>query len=274
MTREPADLPVIQPGWLALFDRYARRYLRRHFHALRLSRAGRPPAEGLAGEPLVVYLNHPSWWDPLVALFLSRELFPGYRSYGPIEGRAVERYGFFRRLGFFGVERGTAAGARRFLDTAVALLQQPGTALWITPEGRFRDPRERPVELESGLAHLVRRLDRGAFLPLALEYPFWEERTPEALVRFGSPISVVELRGSGGSAATVCAITARLAAGLEATQDALAVEARERRQEDFEVLLRGRAGVGGIYDRWRALRARLRGERFEPEHGRTVRHPR
>ena len=269
------DLPEISPRLLALFHRYTRWYLSRHLHALRLSRAGRPPRELLSaqggaaseGEPLVVYLNHPSWWDPLVGLLLSVELFGGYRSYAPIEASAVERYGFFRRLGFFGVERGTRAGARRFLGTALALLERPGAALWITPEGRFRDPRERPVELEPGLAHLARhlarRMDRGVFLPLALEYPFWEESAPEALARFGEPVSAADLTGR------LSEITAELAVRLEAAQDALALEARERRPEAFERLLAGRAGVGGVYDLWRSLKARLRGERFEREHGGT-----
>lgn len=263
-------VPKISPRLLAPFHRYNRWYLGRHFHALRLSRAGRPPAALLAGPtaPLVIYLNHPSWWDPLVALALSDRLFGAYRSYGPIEAQAVERYGFFRRLGFFGVDRGTAAGARRFLRTSLALLERPATALWITPEGQFRDPRERPVELESGLAHLARhlarRLGHGLFLPLALEYPFWEESSPEVLARFGEPVSIVDLDGGPAQ------ITAALAAHLEATQDALASEARARRPEAFESLLAGRAGVGGVYDLWRAFKARLRGERFDREHRRTT----
>jgi len=263
-------LPEVRPWLLRLFRRFNRGYLRRHFHALRLSRAGRPPGSSvggasLAGEPLVIYLNHPSWWDPLVALCLAGELFGDRRSYGPIEARAAERYGFFRHLGFFGVERGTIAGARRFVDTATALLERPDTALWITPEGRFTDPRQRPVRLEPGLAHLARRLDHGVFLPLAVELPFWEERTPEALVYFGAPLPAAGLRGRPGE------ITAVLAAGLEAAQDALAREARERREEAFEVLLSGRAGVGGVYDLWRSLAARLRGEHFQREHGRAER---
>lgn len=254
--------PQIRPWLLGLFRRYNRGYLRRHFHALRLSRAERPQRAELAGEPLVIYLNHPSWWDPLVALFLAGELFGDRRSYGPMEGEAVERYGFFRHLGFFGVDRTSTAGARRFLETATALLARPDTALWITPEGRFTDPRERPVRLEPGLAHLARRLDRGVFLPLAVELPFWEERTPELLLRFGEPRPVAGLVGRTGE------IDASLAAGLETTQDALARESRARREEAFDVLLSGRAGVGGVYHLWRSLAARLRGEPYRREHGR------
>jgi len=260
-SRIRATLPEIRPRFLRLFQLYTRGYLRRHFHALRLSRSGRPPREELTGQPLVVYLNHPSWWDPLVALFLAHRLFGDRRSYGPIDAQALGRYGFFRRLGFFGVEQGSTRGARRFLAIATALLERPDTALWITPEGRFSDPRERPVRLEPGLAHLARRLDRGVFLPLALEYPFWQERTPEALAAFGEPVPAAELRGRPTE------ISADLAGRLEAAQDLLARDARERRAGGFDVLLSGRAGVGGLYDLWRALQVRLRGRRFERAHG-------
>jgi hypothetical protein len=60
-----------------------------------------------------------------------------------------------------------------------------------------------------------------------------------------------------------------LARRLEITQDTLALAARRRDQAAFELLLSGSAGVGGIYDVWRSLRARLRGEKFRREHGVT-----
>jgi hypothetical protein len=39
-----------------------------------------------------------------------------------------------------------------------------------------------------------------------------------------------------------------------------------RDPQRFEVLHGGQAGVGGLYDLWRRLRARLRGERFQAAH--------
>ena len=64
-----AALPRVSTRLLGLFRRYARYYIRRHFNAVRLSRAGRLPA--LPAEPLVVYVNHPSWWDPMIGLPVS-----------------------------------------------------------------------------------------------------------------------------------------------------------------------------------------------------------
>ncbi|MEP7009749.1 MAG: hypothetical protein ABJC13_05445 [Acidobacteriota bacterium] len=36
----------------------------------------------------------------------------------------------------------------------------------------------------------------------------------------------------------------------------------------FEIVARGKSGVGGAYDAWRRLPVRLRGEKFDPRHGR------
>ena len=97
--------------------------------------------------------------------------------------------------------------------------------------------------------------------PLALEYPFWEEKEPEALARFGEEIP------TGDADLAAADWTPILEDSLESTLDALAAEALARDSLRFEVLLGGSAGVGGMYDVWRRLKARFRGERFHPEHG-------
>lgn len=259
-------MPRISAPLLALFQRYLGWYLPRHVHGVRLSPAGWASPSLAPDQPLVVYANHPSWWDPLIFLFLSNRFWPGRSHYGPIDATAAERYGFFRRLGFFAVERGSRAGARRFLETSSAILARPSTALWITPQGELVDPRERPVRLEPGLAALARRLERGTFLPLALELPFWDEKLPEVLVRFGEP---VDLQGPEGPILRSRGEEGRelLTRRLEETQDALARDVRAREEAAFDTLLTGSAGPGGVYDLWRRFKARWRGERFDPAHG-------
>ncbi len=256
------ELPTISPWLWQQFGRYARFYVGRSFYAMRLSRASCLP---LAPEtPTVIFLNHPSWWDPLVAIVLAQHLMPQHRHYGPIDAEALSRYRFFQRLGFFGVAPGTRRGAATFLRVSQAILQQPQSVLWLTPEGHFSDPRQRPVQLRPGLGALARRVDGVRFVPLAIEYVFWEERFPEILLRFGEAISVSQAYGEASET-----YTERFAQQLEATQTALADEAMRRDSADFETLLRGRAGVGGIYDMWRALRAYWRGEgqTFRRAHG-------
>jgi 1-acyl-sn-glycerol-3-phosphate acyltransferase len=245
-----------------MLGRYCESYLARHFHAVRLSKAQRPDPVAIRDKPLIVYFNHPSWWDPLVCMQLAARLFPERRHFGPIDAAALRKHRLFEKLGFFGVEPGTARGARRFLAVSQEILSRPDAALWIAAEGRFTDPRDRPVRLRSGIGHLANRVRNAVLLPLALEYPFWEEKSPEALARFGEEIA------TGDADLSAADWTPILEDCLESVLDALATEARCRDLARFEaLLLGGSAGVGGVHGAWRRLKARLRGERFRPAHG-------
>lgn len=260
-SRQDGSSPELSPLLISAFGHYCERYLSRSFHAVRLSKSQRPDPVAIRDKPLIVYFNHPAWWDPLICLRLAHQLFPDRRHYGPIDAAALGKYRFFERLGFFGIEPGTARGARRFLTISQEILSRPDAALWIAAEGRFTDPRERPVRLRSGLGHLASRVRQAVLLPLAIEYPFWEEKFPEALARFGEEIPALDA-GMGASDWTTV-----LEDRLEAAQDVLAAESMSRDLARFEVLLGGSTGVGGVYDAWRRLKARFKGERFRPDHG-------
>ncbi|MEI2723884.1 MAG: lysophospholipid acyltransferase family protein [Verrucomicrobiota bacterium] len=256
-----AALPTVSQPLLSWFTWYSRRYLRRHFNSLRVSRAG--PRLMKAELPLVIYSNHASWWDPLVALLLAGEFLPGQRVFAPMDAAALEQYGFFKRLGAFGVEQGTRRGAAQFLRLARTVLQQPDTVLWLTPQSRFADARERPVSFKAGIGHLPKAAGQLCFVPVAIEYVFWAERLPEILVRFGEPYETC----AKGMQLEPQMWTEFFAGQLADTQNALAAEARQRQPDKFRCLWRGHSGVGGCYDRWRALKAKWRGETFQPQHG-------
>jgi 1-acyl-sn-glycerol-3-phosphate acyltransferase len=245
------------PALCSFFGSVMRRQMRRHFHAVRVAKAGLPRLP--QGRAAIVYSNHPSWWDPALFMVLSTMLLRNRKGYGPMEAAQLERYRFMRRIGVFGIEPGTRRGAAAFLRTTAAILADPESVLWITSEGAFADPRLRPVRLRPGTAHLMARHEGVHAIPLALEYPFWTERLPEALCRFGEP-----LQGDRGS---VASWQPRLEEGLAATMDALAADAVARDPGRFELVLEGRKGVGGIYDLLRRARAVARGEQFDPEHG-------
>jgi 1-acyl-sn-glycerol-3-phosphate acyltransferase len=251
-------LAARSPLLVAFFARILAQAMARDFHAVRLS--GELP-ELPEDRPAVVYANHPSWWDPALFAVLTHRCLGGRQGYGPIDVEALARYRFMSRIGLFGIES-SRRGARRFLRTSVRILDEPSALLWITPEGRFTDPRQRPVRLRPGLAHLARRAQRAIFVPMAVEYVFWTERRPEALCRFGTPFDPATRSHRDISAWSVL-----LQDQLATTMDALAEEAISRDPRRFRVVLRGRSGVGGVYDLWRRAGAALRHERFRPEHG-------
>lgn len=261
----PASQPKVWSWALRAFAAYTKPYLRRHFHSIRIARAGFSPDRIYL--PAVVYLNHASWWDPLVCLFLHRHFFSRCSPFAPIDARALRKYPLFGRLGFFGVEQGTAQGAREFLRTAGAIMQERASTLWITPQGRFQDVRERPLEFHSGLGCLAGRWTNGSVLPLAVEYVFWEERLPEVLIRFGQPI---DLSSRGDRAMRAGLWTRLFEERLAEVQDALAADAKSRDVDRFETLLVGREGVSLTYDAWRRCLARWKGVAFKPGHGATT----
>lgn len=259
---KPAALPATSPRLVRWFTWYSRRYLKRHFHSLRIARGSVVPRTD--GFPLVVYSNHASWFDPLVGLVLKAHCYPEHRLYTPMDATALGRYGFFRKLGFFPVPQNSALGLRQFLRASRAILQSSENVLAITPQSQFVDVRQRPVKFAGGLGMLAANVERALFVPVALEYVFWEERLPEILVRFGTPITI----GRGSGRHSPAEWTALFESRLQECQDALALEAQRRDPALFQNILRGDAGPGGVYDLWRAFRSKLRGETFRKEHGR------
>ncbi len=256
------SLPRRVPWRVSLFTSYFRRWMAQSFHAVRVAKSGPPPKAH--GKPVLVVLNHPSWWDPLMGIVLSR-LFDGYKHYVPIDARALKRYALFEPLGFYGVEP-SAEGAVAFLRTTSAILSQAGNAVWLTAQGKFSDPRERPVELRPGVGHLIRRLEDVLVVPLAIEYPFWQERYPEALASFGEPIPVGRGRDRSPDEWTEA-----VQAALTRTMDALSADARTQDPSRFDTLIGGSQGVGGVYDLWRRFVSLVTGRPFAPGHEDSVR---
>ncbi|MCC2662364.1 MAG: putative phospholipid/glycerol acyltransferase [Geminicoccaceae bacterium] len=246
------------PALCRFFARYMRRFLQRNFHAIRIARSGQPrlPPE----RPAIVYTNHPSWWDPALLIVLANTLFAGRPAYGPMDRKGLEKYRFMERIGIFGVEPGTLRGAAAFRSTGLRILEDPHAMLWVTAEGSFTDPRVRPLRLQPGVAHLMSQARHAVAVPLALEYPFWDERYPEALCRFGEPLP-------GAAAGSVEDWRRLLEERLTVAMDQLAADAMTRDPGQFEVLLEGAVGIGGVYDAYRHLRARLAGRRFHAGHG-------
>lgn len=255
--------PPPVPAWFQNgFHAFLRPFLRRHFHAIAIDRQSRCEVDDHSA-PLIIYGNHASWWDPLIAHFLNRTLLPQRQFYAPIDADALEQYRVFGKLGFYGVKLDTARGAAAFLKQSTEILQSDQeTAIWLTPEGGFRDARDHSAELKPGLAHLCTRLQTGYAMPLALEYVFWDERLPVCLVRMGTPISCAD-HAELSKVEWGQLLTTR----LRENQRALAELAIARSSEPFEDLIRGRAGAGFVYDSFRRIKSWATGSRFRSQHG-------
>lgn len=256
---EPSPAELFSPRMHRFFIGIFRRFLHKHMRALRLATWGEPAAP--AGRPIVVFANHPSWWDGVAFVLLAERLMPERRQFVPMDAEALARYAFFKRLGVFGIEQQSPRGAIAFLRQSEALLKAPSHVLWMNAPGRFQDVRERPVIIAPGLVRLPELAPDAVFLPLALEMPFWTERKPELLAAFGPPIE-----GASLAALPREARRATLADALAGTMDRLAADALSREPARFRLLEQGREGMGGIYQAWQRAKALATGTRFDPRH--------
>jgi len=220
----------LPPRWDWLwrgFRKYVRRYLHKHFTAVRLSKQSCALPNDAA--PILVVLNHPSWWDPLIAVALA-DLFAGFTHFAAIDAAMLKKYRVFARLGFFGIDMKSLEGARTFLRTGSAILLHDRHAVWVTAQGEFADVRKRPLGLKPGVGHLAARSERGWVVPIAIEYAFWDEKKPEALARIGEAFPMV---GEGNAKAWSRLIESR----LTETLDALNTEAMVRDPSLFSILI-------------------------------------
>jgi 1-acyl-sn-glycerol-3-phosphate acyltransferase len=257
------SIPKISKHLLSLFAIYSRLHVHRHFHSVRILQDGLPPADVPA--PLLIYLNHASWWDPLICLLLARIFFPERNSYAPIDAGMLNRYGFFKHLGFYGINVNSKVRAKEFVSISSALLASTLNAIWLTPQGRFADVRKRPLEFQPGIGVLAATLPGVCFLPLAIEYTFWTEPRPEALLCFGEPITSGSLTDREPAA-----WTNYFGQQLEIAQQKLADRAMDRESGDWMVLEQGVDGITPIYDASRWLQSRVMRRPFVRGHSGTA----
>lgn len=155
----------------------------RRFHALRLtpgSLSTLAAAHHHAG-PVVVCLTHSSWWDPMLAFVLHTQCLRERQSLAPIDRDVLKNIGIFRKLGLFGIDPDHPASHQIMLGYVrerIAAMDRP--TLWITPQGRFQDPRE-SMRVRPGVSAVLSQLERPRVFAVAAEYLFWDDKRPELL---------------------------------------------------------------------------------------------
>lgn len=136
-----------------------------------------------ADAPLLLVANHTSWWDPLVALWLSvRHL--GFDAYAMMDARNLRRLPFFGLVGGFGVDLDDPRDGARSVRHAASLLDRPGRAVWVYPEGRERSPFS-PLELRAGAAHIAKLSTRARVVGIGVRYVFAGAEAPDLWISLG-----------------------------------------------------------------------------------------
>lgn len=223
---------------------YFLRRLRRRFAGVHLKGGAAVPPDG-GGVPLVLYGNHPGWWDAVLPLILSRRHFR-HDAYAMMEEKQLARYGFFRKIGCFSVVRENPREALRSLAYAKELLEGSSRALWVFPQGVLTSAEKRPLGFYNGTARLLRDLGEVIAIPVAFRYEFVEQELPEAFVAVGKPWHIrrderVDVRRT----------TDILEQLLEYEMDVQREDVMEREFDAYQTIVTGRKSIN---ERWDGVR--------------------
>lgn len=253
MNNRKADLPT-RTQWLYNgFVWYANRMVRRAFESMAVEDAAYRQHIIASDVPVIIYANHASWWDPILAVLLHEHLFSKTRGFfAPIDAEALKNYDVLRKLGFYPISLDSFAGAADFLRASKAILNNKRSAIWLTPEGQFADVRKRDLPLMPGLAHLFGSVERVVAIPLAIEYVFWNEAKPYMLMRLDTPIDSADMKGLNKAA-----IQELLFERLRDNQRKLETLVIQRSLQPFKQVQRSAAGPKSVYDFARALKSIL-----------------
>ena len=174
-----------RPRFAKFFARFVRGMFTRKFHVVRIVASSRNQLRALSNvdEPVIVLLNHASWWDPLVCVLLGEREIIGRSAMAPMEADQLRRFSFFRKLGLFGVEADNRDGLRVMREYVLErFARDTKPTLWITPQGEFTDVRT-PIKLRLGAAGVAAKCPACRVVSVAIEYGFWVDQKPEVFIR-------------------------------------------------------------------------------------------
>jgi 1-acyl-sn-glycerol-3-phosphate acyltransferase len=164
-----------------IFAVYNRNLLNRRFNSLQVSGL-KLLQNKKEKEPLIIYANHSSWWDGLVAFQISHHT--GLDSYIMMEEKQLKKLPLFRKLGAFSIIRENGREALKSINYATQLLRQDtARTLWIFPQGEIMPNDFRPFRFYNGLARIILSLEKCSVCSLAIRYEFLSEYKPDIFVK-------------------------------------------------------------------------------------------
>ena len=242
----PADPSQTARRAGARYFRYRGRRRLAGIHAAGLEEMRRWDRRGsgpTADYPLVIVANHAGWWDALMPIMISLDTFD-HDAYGVMEERQLVRFGFFRKLGMFSIDRENPRSALASLRYGADLLRDTNRVLWYFPQGEIVPNDRRPLEIQRGIGRLLEMIGRVTLLPVAFRYELMDNERPDAWIRVGPPTGL-DLTSPAGTMSG-SEIEELVRRGMTGTADRLREDVLERRTDEYRTILRGRRSI----DEW------------------------
>ncbi len=197
--------------------------------------------------PCIFVGNHSAWWDAHLPMAANESRWHT-DGYVMVEDTQLARYGFFRYVGAFSVNRNDGRSALASLNYAVEkLVEAPRRMLLIFPQGEILASDIRPLNFFSGTGRIVKKVveQRGAcdVYPMGLRYEFIGEQKPDAFLSIGPA-----LRCRSDQKLDARALTAGMEAAVTHELDQLRDDVTHYRFESFTPLVKGRWSINRAWD--------------------------
>ncbi len=213
-----------------IFAVYNRNLFKRRFHSLQVSGLD-SLTERDKNFPLLIYANHSSWWDGLVAFEISRRA--KLDSFWMMEEKQLRKLRLFRRLGAFSVVREKPREAVKSVSYAAEILQKkPSRAVWIFPQGEILPNELRPLGFYNGLTKIAEKVGSCYAVPLAMRFEFSGEFKPDIFVKIGKPKIF-----NAGESIDYKMITTIFEDELTETLNVLKMQILTKKTEDYQNIL-------------------------------------
>ena len=213
-----------------IFSLYNRNLLKRRFNAVGISGLSNLLSNHL-NYPMIIYCNHSSWWDGLIALSISETA--QMNSFFMMEEKQLKKFFLFRRLGAFSVVRENPRQAVKSIRYAAKLLKEESNrTLWIFPQGEILPNDVRPLFFYNGISRIIEKTEKCVLIPIAFRYEFLGEFKPDVFVDIGN-IMQINIGGKFNSKE----FTLDLAENLTLILDNLKSKINKENFQDFQNII-------------------------------------
>ena len=178
-------LEAKKTAWFeTIFARYNRNLIKRRFHSVQVSGLDFL-REKNATIPFIIYGNHSSWWDGLVAFEIFRQA--KLDAFFMMEEKQLKKLFLFQRLGAFSIVRENRREAVKSINYSAELLKKSSRTLLIFPQGEIVSNDARPIKFYNGLSRIIEKIGEVYAVPIAMRYEFLGEFKPQIFVKIGLP---------------------------------------------------------------------------------------
>jgi chlorobactene lauroyltransferase len=143
----------------------------------------------------IYYLNHTSWWDGLIPLYLNENLLK-QQGRAMMEDKQMLRYKFFKKIGAFSVHLDNPKSALVSLRYAIKSMQRPNASLFIYPEGEIGPFSYNKPTFKNGLAWLCEQIPDADIVPVGIYMHAMHHSKPELMMFIDSAIEVDRSAGT------------------------------------------------------------------------------